>query len=267
MRKLDMKSAVTRPSRCQGFKEANVDARRVSGWSIPLLLVSLTWFVILAGGDGLIAAEPNPSATTTTEAPKPDPWRKLFDGATLEGWKVIGYAGAGEVEVDDGSIVLGMGAMLTGVTHTNPLPKINYEVTLKAMKIDGSDFFCGLTFPVNDAFCTLIAGGWGGGLVGLSSLDNYDASENETSTFRSFEKKRWYSFRLRVTQSKIEAWLDGDPLIDVSIVDRKISLRPGDIEMSVPFGISAWLTRAALRDIRLRTLDPDEIPPKPQPKR
>ena len=79
----------------------------------------------------------------------------------------------------------------TGITHTNPLPKINYEVTLKAMKIDGSDFFCGLTFPVNDAFCTLIAGGWGGGLVGLSSLDNYDASENETSTFRGFEKKRW----------------------------------------------------------------------------
>ena len=221
---------------------------------------------MLPDGTTLLAADAPPPAASTASAPKPDPWQKLFDGATLEGWKVIGYAGAGEVEVDDGSIVLGMGAMLTGVTHTNPLPKINYEVTLKAMKIDGSDFFCGLTFPVNDAFCTLIAGGWGGGLVGLSSLDNYDASENETSTFRSFEKKRWYSFRLRVTQSKIEVWLDGDPLIDVSIVDRKISLRPGDIEMSVPFGISAWLTRAALRDIRLRPLEPDEIPAARAPK-
>ncbi len=259
-----MKSAVTRPSSCRRLTSAGGHRWRVPGGALAALMVSCV--MLLPDGGALLAADAPPPVASTASAPKPDPWRKLFDGATLEGWKVIGYAGAGEVEVDDGSIVLGMGAMLTGVTHTNPLPKINYEVTLKAMKIDGSDFFCGLTFPVNDAFCTLIAGGWGGGLVGLSSLDNYDASENETSTFRSFEKKRWYSFRLRVTQSKIEAWLDGDPIIDVSIVDRKISLRPGDIEMSVPFGISAWLTRAALRDIRLRTLDPDEIPPKPQPK-
>lgn len=187
-------------------------------------------------------------------------WQKLFDGQTLTGWKEIAYAGAGEVEIDDSSIMLGMGAMLTGVVHTNPIPNRNYEVTLKAMKITGNDFFCGLTFPVKDSFCTLIAGGWGGGLVGLSSLDNYDASENESSTFRSFERNRWYSFRLRVTDDRIAAWLDGDPLIDVSIVDRKISLRPGDIEMSVPFGISAWQTRAALRDIRIRPLQPDEIP-------
>jgi hypothetical protein len=207
------------------------------------------------------AAEPQPAAPAIAPVPsQTNAWLRLFDGATLAGWKITGFAGAGEIEVEDGSIILGMGAMLTGIVHTNPLPNVNYEVTLKAMKIDGTDFFCGLTFPVKDSFCTLIAGGWGGGLVGLSSLDNYDASENETTTFRSFEKNRWYSFRLRVTESKIEAWLDGDPLIDVSIHGRKISLRPGDIEMSVPFGISAWQTRASVRDIRLRRLEPGEIP-------
>jgi hypothetical protein len=215
----------------------------------------------------LSAPDPAPTAPATSAASTSaaDSWRMLFDGSSLSGWKVIDYAGAGEVTVDDGSILLGMGAMLTGVAYTNPLPKIDYEVSLKAMKIDGSDFFCGLTFPVRDSFCTLIAGGWGGGLVGLSSLDNYDASENESSTFRAFEKNRWYAFRLRVTQSKIQAWLDGDPLIDVTITDRKISLRPGDIEMSVPFGISAWQTRAALRDVRFRTLEQEEISPQPTP--
>jgi hypothetical protein len=207
------------------------------------------------------ADESEPPATATAAAPaSTDTWVRLFDGTSLAGWKITPFAGAGEVEVNDGSIFLGMGAMLTGIVHTNPIPTIDYEVTLKAMKIDGTDFFCGLTFPVKDSFCTLIAGGWGGGLVGLSSLDNYDASENETATFRSFEKNRWYSFRLRVTEAKIEAWLDGDPLIDVAIAGRKISLRPGDIELSVPFGIAAWQTRAALRDIRLRRLEPGEIP-------
>ena len=231
-----------------------------------MLVAALTGFLIPAVGDRLIAAEPTPPAATATLTTKPNSWQNLFAGETLNGWKTIGYAGAGEISVEDGSIFLGMGAMLTGISYTNPLPTVDYEVTLKAMRIDGSDFFCGLTFPVKDSFCTLIAGGWGGGLVGLSSLDNYDASENETSTYRNFEKKRWYSFRLRVTQSRIEAWLDGDPLIDVSIADRKISLRPGEIEMSVPFGISAWQTRAALRDIRLRQLDPGEIPAAPASK-
>jgi hypothetical protein len=229
---------------------------------VALFLLILPAWIALSADQGTQPASPAAPASASAQT---DSWRKLFDGSSLTGWKVTNFAGGGEVEVDDGSILLGMGAMLTGIVHTNPVPKTDYEVVLKAMKIDGSDFFCGLTFPVQDSFCTLIAGGWGGGLVGLSSLDNYDASENESSTFRSFEKNRWYSFRLRVTQTKIEAWLDGDSLIDVSIVDRKISLRPGDIELSVPLGISAWQTRAALRDIRIRLLEPGEVGPKPSP--
>ena len=52
--------------------------------------------------------------------------------------------------------------------NTNEIPKINYEVALDAMRVSGSDFFCGLTVPVNDSFCSLIVGGWGGGLGGVS---------------------------------------------------------------------------------------------------
>ena len=256
-----MKSA----SRCTGAR-SRPQTRR-SHYVLSLALIAFSLAVRTAAGAPSEGTHPqSETPPDVASSAQPDRWRRLFDGATLTGWKVTGYAGAGEVEVADGSIALGMGAMLTGIIYTNPLPKVEYEVTLKAMKIDGSDFFCGLTFPVKDSFCTFIAGGWGGGVVGLSSLDNYDASENETTTFRSFEKNRWYSFRLRVTQSKIEVWLDEESLIDVSIAGRKISLRPGDIEMSVPFGISAWQTRAALRDIRHRQLNPGEIPSAPAPK-
>ncbi len=238
--------------------------------SCPVFAIALTLVVssaLLSLSPTLFAASEKPRldpppATSTSSS---NEWMKLFDGSTLNGWRNTGYAGGGEVEVDDGSIRLGMGALLTGVIYTNPTPKMNYEVFLKAMKIDGTDFFCGLTFPVRDSFCTLIAGGWGGGLVGLSSLDNYDASENDTSTFRNFEKNRWYTFRLRVTPSRIEAWLDGERLIDADITNRKISLRPGDIELSVPFGISAYQTRAAIRDIRIRTLEPGESSPDSKP--
>src|SRR5262245_15153362 len=70
------------------------------------------------------------------------PWKNLFDGKTLVGWKSTDFAGRGEVLVKDGTIVLETGFM-TGITWTNEaaLPRMNYEISLEAMRVDGSDFF------------------------------------------------------------------------------------------------------------------------------
>jgi hypothetical protein len=178
----------------------------------------------------------------------------MFDAKTLTGWRETEFAGRGEVAVQSGMILLKMGDPFTGINWTNDFPKSNYEVALDAMRVDGSDFFCGLTVPVETNFCSLIVGGWGGSLVGISSLDGADASENETTKFMNFEQKRWYRIRLRVTEGKIQAWIDREKMVDVVTTDKRISVRPGDIEMSKPFGISSWETTAALREIRFRTL-------------
>ena len=183
-----------------------------------------------------------------------DDWQSLFDGKSLDGWKVTEFAGRGEVNVENGRLELRSGAMLTGVSYSNDLPRIDYEVSLDAMKVDGSDFFCGLTFPVEASFCSLIVGGWGGGVVGLSSIDGMDASENETTKYLKFDPARWYHIRLRVARDKIEAWIDNEKIVDQTITGRKISLRPGDIEMSRPFGLATWQTTGALRDIKIRRL-------------
>jgi hypothetical protein len=213
------------------------------------------------------ADPPSPAGTNTAVAPAEPPWTTLFDGRTLSGWKVTPFAGHGEVEVKDSRIVLPMGAMLTGVNYTNELPKLDYEVSLEAMKIEGSDFFCGLTFPVSNAFCSLIVGGWGGGIVGLSSIDGFDASENETTKFMSFEKNRWYAIRLRVTRESIEAWIDKELKINQSIVGRRISLRAGEIEASAPFGIATFQVTGALRNIQIRPLAPGRTDPAKPPGR
>ena len=89
---------------------------------------------------------------------------------------------------------------VSGVTWTKPFPKSNYEFRLEAMRVQGSDFFAGITFPVGGAHCSWINGGWGGMVVGLSSLDDMDASENDTGVSRIFESGRWYRLRLRVTE-------------------------------------------------------------------
>jgi type 1 glutamine amidotransferase len=181
-------------------------------------------------------------------------WQNLFDGKSLNGWKVTEFAGRGEVNVENGRLLLHSGVMLTGVSYTNDLPRIDYEVSLDAMKVDGSDFFCGLTFPVEAGFCSLIVGGWGGGVVGLSSIDGMDASENETTKYMKFDPGRWYHFRLRVAKDRIEAWIDQEKIVDQAVAGRRISLRPGDIEMSQPFGLATWQTTGALRDIKVRRL-------------
>jgi hypothetical protein len=179
-------------------------------------------------------------------------WKSLFDGKTLAGWKITGFAGHGEVEVKDGKIILGTG-ILTGITWTNSLPRTNYEISLEAMRVEGSDFFCALTFPVGKDPCSLIVGGWGGGVVGLSSLDGQDAANNETTQYMNFQNGRWFQIRLRVTDTKIQAWIDSDKVVDVTTTGKAISIRL-EVEESKPLGISSWSTTAALRNIKLRPL-------------
>ena len=189
-------------------------------------------------------------------------WQPMFDGKTLTGWRETDFAGHGEIQCQFGLIILNTGDPFTGINWTNEPPKMNYELALDAMRVTGSDFFCGITGPVGTNFCSLIVGGWGGSLLGISSLDSMDASENETTKFMNFEQDRWYRIRLRVTDGRIEAWIDKEKLVDVNTTGKRISVRPGDIELSRPFGLSAWQTTAALREIRMRAVSGPADPPK-----
>ena len=186
-------------------------------------------------------------------------WENLLDGHTLSGWHQIAFAGHGEVEVESGAVVLPMGDPFTGINYTNPFPKMNYEIALEALRVMGSDFFCGLTVPVGDSFCSLILGGWGGSLVGISSLNGMDASENESMKFVQFENGKWNAVRLRVTEKKLQVWIGEDKVVDVVTEGRKISLRPGEIERCAPLGIAAWQTTGMVRGIKVRRL---EVTPK-----
>src|SRR5690606_20673373 len=153
------------------------------------------------------------SSAIVGHAAEPAP-RALFDGKTLSGWKSTQFGGEGEVLVENGEIVMRAGNPLTGITWAGEHPRSDYEISLEAKRVDGSDFFCGLTFPVGDSPCTFIVGGWGGGVIGLSSLDGFDASENETTRYQEFENGKWHKVRVRVTDDKIETWLDGQQMAD-----------------------------------------------------
>ncbi len=174
----------------------------------------------------------------------------IFDGSSLEGWEITNFGPQGPVYVSGENIILGMGEGCTGITYKNKFPDINYQVTLEAKKVAGNDFFCGMTFPVGKDPCTLIVGGWGGTTVGLSSINGMDASENETTTLQKFEKDRWYKITLTVKPDSIKAMIDNVVVVNFSIGNNKLSIRP-EVELSKPFGLASWNTTAALRNIRV----------------
>jgi len=200
------------------------------------------------------APVPGARSTVTPEEPGP-PWTTLFDGSSLCGWEVTAFGGEGEVELCDGALHLSPGSMLTGIHRTDgdALPTTDYELEVVAARLAGTDFFCGLTFPVGDSHATLILGGWGGALTGLSCLDGRDASENETKSYRSYPAGRDVAARVRVAPERIAAWVDGEPLFDVSIAGREVGLRP-EVALSRPLGVACYATTARVRSVRIRIL-------------
>jgi len=233
------------PPRARDRKPRPLGASRLAGLAVLLLLPMLS------------GADREPGSKQTNTSAHGGTWQKLFDGKSLDKWKVADeydFDRHGKVRLADGRVVLEMGAPATGIRWTGKFPKIDYEVTLEAMRIEGDDFFCGMTFPVGESALTLVLGGWGGSTTGVSSIDGEPAVENETCGYIDFQRNRWYRIRLRVTRSKIEAWVDDEKIVDLPTKDRKFTIY-WEMEPMQPFGICTWVTTGALRDIRMRRTD------------
>ena len=177
----------------------------------------------------------------------------LFDGVSLDGWEVANFGTQGVVTVKNGEIILERGDGGTGITWKEDLPVMDYRISLDAKRVDGYNFFCGLTFPVDDEFCSLIIGGWSGVVCGLSCIDGRDASENETTVLMSFVEGQWYHLTLEVSGGKIKAMIDDQVIVDFTKGNHKLTIRP-EVYLNLPLGIASWHTTAALKNIRLEKI-------------
>lgn len=187
--------------------------------------------------------------------PKTGEWTSLFNGHDLKGWKSHIesewdlYRDAG---VKDGSIEFPMGTPYSAISLSNKFPQDNYELELSAMRTSGNDILCGILMPVGNSHVSMILGGWGNHVVGLSCIDNMVASDNESSCTMSFEDNRWYRVRVAVTPGNIRAWIDDSQVIDQERENRTISPYPG-LEDLIPFGLFTWQTASLMKDIRYRS--------------
>ena len=166
-----------------------------------------------------------PRGDSAKERPTPLP---RFNGKDLEGWSVAEqfvFKRHGKVEWREGAVVLGKGDPGTAIVWNGAAPPTNdYEISLEARRTDGDDFMCGLTFPIDKSHCTLIVGGWGGSVSGLSNIDDFAAVENETTGVVEIKPNRWHSIRLRVTPIAIQAWFDEKKIVDVDPKGKRFSV-------------------------------------------
>lgn len=184
----------------------------------------------------------------------------LFPGEAQRLWKSSDFGGDGEVRLDGDVMLLEVGQPLTGVTYQGKdLPKNNFEIALEARRVKGHDFFCCLTFPVDDSHCSLVVGGWAGTIVGLSCIDEKDAARNETTREMTFADQRWYRVKVRVTAGRIVATIDDEVVVDADINGKAISVR-NEVLPSRPLGICTFQTAAEIRNVRLTRLPATQTP-------
>lgn len=193
-------------------------------------------------------------------AAKPEAGKEivLFNGKSLDDWEMVDVGGSGQVELEGGLMLINQGENISGAVYKKAatLPMVNYEITLEAKRMQGVDFFVGLTFPVGDAkhCATLICGGWGGSVTGISSIDGLDASENNTSSYQRYKDNEWYPIKLRVTAKNLSVWVGDKQVIDEDIEGKKIGVRPGPIESYLPLSFTTYSTMAAIRNVKLTTI-------------
>ena len=170
-----------------------------------------------------------------------------------------------------GVLILGAGEPFSAVKYEGKediLPREGYEISWDAMRVEGGDFFAALTFPVGkreegkeDKCVSFVTGGWGGWVVGISSIGHQFASENETTRSFEFQNGRWYRFTLQVTPEVIRALIDGKDQFKVDIRDKALSMHPSEIQQCVPLGFSSYQTTGAIRNVQIRKLAAGELKP------
>jgi hypothetical protein len=231
-------------------------------------------------------------------APAAPAAEKAFIVSDWADWKKQDTAGAEEVEVKPeipepnapkdvkrpelpaeakkaGVLVLGAGEPFSAVKYEGKadiLPREGYEISWDAMRVDGSDFFAALVFPVGpktkdgkDKCVSLVAGGWGGMVVGISAINHMYAHENETTRSHEFVNGRWYRFTLQVTPDVIRCLIDGKEQFKVGVREKQLTMHVSEIQSCEPLGFSSYQTTGAIRHLQIRRLKKDEVLPDEEP--
>lgn len=191
-------------------------------------------------------------------------WRTLFDGEHLGRWEpidTVDTAGGspGEVTVEGRQILLKPGEPLSGVSWSGPMPAQDFEVTLEA-KVDDAELLS-IAFPIGTdrAAVQLDANNR---RAGLFSIDGTGLRDDPMAAPFDGAVAGWHQLRIRVTQDHVQAWLNAQPITDQARSGSTFGAPDGYLPLH-DLSIFASRGAAALRNIRIRRIDPDDAPTRP----
>lgn len=247
---------------------------------IPCLVIALTLAASMPKAIAQVPQETGDSKAAHSKAERDSATKHWID--LKDAWKAIEFGGEGEVTIKDGLIQMDYGDPITGVRWTGPvegdpdsadatgklpvLPRDNYELRWECKRDKGFDFLCAFTFPIGKEKASLVMGGWGGGITGLSSIDGADASDNQTTMFKAFDNDKWYAARVRVDSEKITVWVDDVELFDHPREGHQFDIR-FEMDPCLPFGIANFQCDSQIRKVQIRKLAESERPAKAQEKK
>ena len=90
------------------------------------------------------------------------------------------------------------------------------------------------------------------------------AADNETTHHISFKNDQWYDVRLRVTERRVTAWVDGELIVNQKRKDRHFSVYM-EVEPLRPLGMFSWQTGAAMSNVWMKRLTTEEAEDKAAP--
>jgi hypothetical protein len=216
------------------------------------LLVCLLWPLAVWGQNPKL---PDSDSTQKEQSASETKRRLIWEGDRVSDWTITEFGSQREVKQQEDGFEIEAGYPLSGVHSTaKDWPRENYELEWEFQRVAGNDFPCCLTFPIQDAHCSVVVGGWGGTLVGLSCIDGQDAAHNDTAKHLVFENGKWYRAKLRVTPDQIRFWIDDQPVISQDIREHQLSVR-NEVQLSTPLGICSFETTARIRKFRLYELE------------
>ncbi len=248
-----------------GFMKSSRD-RQLKFATVLFVALSVVYASAPVPFAGQAAADDTPAAEGKDATKDVDKTADDAGWTPLKGkWDFSRYGGEGPVEITDEGIEMGFGDPLTGVRWTGDYPKDNYEIRLEAQRTDAHDFFVAVTFPVGDQHCSLVLGGWGGGVTGISNIDGNDASSNDTTLYRMYENDQWYKIHIRVVPKEIVCKVDGEIVVQVEREGVEFDIRD-EMDPALPLGLANYQCVSEIRNIAIRTLDKAKPDATSQPK-
>ena len=218
---------------------------------------SLLWPLCLA-----LLASPALAADDDSK-PGDEGWVSLFDGKTLDGWEQRN--GTAKYEVKDGAI---LGSTVAGSPNSFLCSKkdygdfeLEYETKLLNDELNSGvqirshsrpDYRNGRVHGPQVE--TEASPGQAGYIYGEASTGAWispNADEKPTSAFKNGE---WNKYRVVATGPRVQTWVNGEPITDVSDAEANNATDPGFIGLQVHQFKGPHPAQVLWRNIRIREL-------------